>query len=344
MLEISFCIPTLNRARELQASLRSIISQADQRVEIVIVDGGSTDETLSVIETLRTSFPQIQVYRSESMNGVDRDVLQSVALARGRFCWLFSDDDLLEEGALKRVLQLIQNAPEMSGVSLNYAAYDATMSYSIATVPAAGRDALRRSHLFYDRSECFSALGVHLGFISCQVVRRSLWADIAANNDLTPHCNTWIIVYMIGKMLERNPFWVYVHDVCVRYRSGNDSFLSRMGFYKRQLITHIAYADTIGSLFPSDSSTYRNVFNIVVSDRMARTLAVLKSKGITISDQLNLLKMYVKQYWSYPLFWIKVVPIFIVPNVILGITEKTYRWFRKRKAVIHSRITADSFE
>jgi len=311
MIEISFCIPTLNRAKELKASLRSIISQADESIEIVIVDGGSTDETFSVIETLKTSFPQIRVYRSESMSGVDRDVLQSVAMACGRFCWLFSDDDLLEVGALKRVLQLIQDFPAIGGASLNYAAYDVTMSYSIATVPAVGRNALRGSHLFCDRNECFSLLGVHLGFISCQVIRRCLWTDIVRNNDLTAYCNAWIIVYMIGKMLERNPFWFYVHDVCVLYRSGNDSFLSRVGSYKRQQIAHIAYADTIRSLFLPDSKTYRNVFNIVINDRMARTLAVLKSKGTTISVQFNLLRMYLKLYRSYPLFWIKVVPIFL---------------------------------
>ena len=77
---------------------------------------------------------------------------------------------------------------------------------------------------------------------------------------------------------------------------------------------------------------------------MARSLAVLKSKGLTIADQVKLLRMYLKQYWAYPLFWIKVAPIFIVPSVVLGLTEKTYRRFRRRKAVVHSRMTADSFE
>ena len=58
MIQISFCIPTLNRARELYSSLTSIISQADESIEIVIVDGGSTDETLAVIETIKANFPR----------------------------------------------------------------------------------------------------------------------------------------------------------------------------------------------------------------------------------------------------------------------------------------------
>ena len=344
MIQISFCIPTLNRAKELEASLKSIISQADQRVEIVIVDGGSTDETLAVIETLKASFPQIYVYGSESRSGVDRDILQAVAAARGAFCWLFSDDDLLESGALDRVSKLIQDFPEIAGASLNNIAYDVTMGYSIATVPAAGHGALRRNHLFSDRNKCLSVLGVYIGFISCQVVRRSLWAKVVENHDLTPHCNSWIIVYIIGKMLEQNPSWFYVHDVCVRYRSGNDSFVSRVGIYNRQLITHVAYADTIGSLLPRNSTAYRNIFKILISDRMPRTLAVLKSKGITLSGQFRLFSMYVRRYWSYPTFWIKVIPIFFVPNSLVRLIERIYRGLRKRKTAVRRGMIVQDFE
>jgi abequosyltransferase len=331
MFKISFCIPTLNRATELRACLESIVSQADESVEIVIVDGGSTDDTLKVIETFKANFPQIRVYPSESRSGVDRDILQSVAMAEGIFCWLFSDDDQLETGALSRVSKLIQDCPEIAGASLNYIAYDATMDYTVATVPAVGRNALRRNHLFSDRNESISVLGIHLGFISCQVVRRSLWAEVAGHSDLTPYCNAWIIVYMIGKILERSPLWFYVHDVCIRYRSGNDSFAARVGSYKRQQMTHVAYADTIGSLLPSDSIAYRNVFKNLIDDRMARTLAVLKSNGMSVSGQFKLFRMYAKRYWSYPMFWIKVLPVFFVPNALLRLVEKIYRGQRKRK-------------
>src|SRR5260370_14490600 len=143
MIEISFCIPTLNRAKELEASLRSIISQADQRVEIIIVDGGSTDETLAVIETLKASFPQIYVYGSKSRSGVDRDILQSVAMAHGEFCWLFSDHDLLSPGALERALQLIQEFPAITGASLNYTAYEATFGIPLRTFPAVRHSCFR---------------------------------------------------------------------------------------------------------------------------------------------------------------------------------------------------------
>ena len=331
MTRISFCIPTLNRAEVLRSSLESITSQAGETVEIVIVDGGSTDNTLTVIEESKAKFPRITLHPSRARNGVDRDILQSVGSARGEFCWLFSDDDILEDGAISRVLSVLDENPSLAGASLNYQGYDATMQYPIATVPAVAGGCLHRSHLFRDRDECFSMLGIHLGFISCQVVRRSLWQEVAEKEDLAAQCNAWIIVYMIGRMLEKNPDWFYLHDICVRYRSGNDSFAARLGADKRQQITHLAYAHTIGSLFAGGSRTYRNVFNILINDRMARSLAVLKSRGISLALQFGLFKMYVSRYWTYPGFWLKVMPIFLVPNAVARLVERIYRQ-RKRKA------------
>ena len=42
--DLSFCIPTYNFADFLPQTLESIVSQADDRVQIVIVDGASTDK------------------------------------------------------------------------------------------------------------------------------------------------------------------------------------------------------------------------------------------------------------------------------------------------------------
>ena len=45
---LSICIPTLNRGDYIGETLQSIASQWEEGVEIVIVDGGSTDRTLEI--------------------------------------------------------------------------------------------------------------------------------------------------------------------------------------------------------------------------------------------------------------------------------------------------------
>jgi abequosyltransferase len=331
--KLTICIPTLNRANELRTSLDSISRQEASGVEIVIVDGGSTDDTYKVIGEFKRSGLNIRTYESKTKNGVDRDILQSVELATAKYCWLFSDDDVMEEGGLQHVLNAIDSNPNVRGISTNYVAYDSKLEYTIATVPAFAYGKMRNSCVLSGREEAFAGLGIHFGFISCQVVERESWMQIAENEDLSSQCNAWIIVYMIGKMLKSQSSWYYLHHVCVGYRSGNDSFIARLGVIKRQEITHLHFAHTIGALFSKGSKAYKSVFSILLRDRMPRTLAVLKAKGIPCKTQLELFKMYFREYSSYPSFWIRVVPIFAAPNWLLISTRRYYlTWRRWRSA------------
>jgi len=103
-VKLSICIATFNRAAFIGETLDSIISQATDKVEIVIVDGASSDNTEQVVETSRRRFPALRYFRQEKNMGVDRDFNRAVELASGEYCWLFPDDDLLKPGAIQTVL------------------------------------------------------------------------------------------------------------------------------------------------------------------------------------------------------------------------------------------------
>src|SRR6185503_3718487 len=101
-IKLSFCIPTFNFGPFIGETLRSIIDQADERVQIVIVDGGSTDDTSAIVAQATARFPQIKFIRREKRYGIYLDILETVIQADGEYCWLFSSDDLLAPGALVR--------------------------------------------------------------------------------------------------------------------------------------------------------------------------------------------------------------------------------------------------
>lgn len=165
----------------------------------------------------------------------------------------------------------------------------------------------------------------HLGFLSGQVVSRKKWSMVVNNEPLDDFFNCWLLVYIIGKILEDNDFhWQYVSDRLVAYRSGNDSFAQRAGLLGRQKIAHEAFPYTIEKLFGKDSCVYRNVLTTLINDRMARNLAVIKANGCNTQDQIALFFLYAKKYKSYPLFWIKVAPVFLVPNFSLSAIRKLY--------------------
>ena len=332
-MKLSICIPTRNRADTISVTLDSIISQENKNIEIIIVDGASTDNTQMIIKKYKKRFKNITYYRREKCVGVDKDISKAIQLANNPYCWLLSDDDALITGSIPYIIQHLKEHSKISGISTNYVHYNDTLDYPVDTMPASNGNKLNCNTYFTSAEDCFFDIGIHLGFLSCQIVRKDLWEKVLIKNDLSIFENNWMMVYIIGRMIMQNPSWHYIHRQCVRQRIDNDSFVNKVGIYNRQLITHVDYGVTIAGLFGRKSKVYNSIFYHLVSDRLPRNFANLKSKNISFSMQIKLFKLYFITYNRYIAFWLKVAPLFFIPNFIYIYIRKIY--FYKKKQSYH---------
>src|SRR5438552_11709446 len=111
--KISFCIATRNRADLLQETLKSILSQATADIEIVIMDGASSDNTEQVIPKYQQSLAHVRYIRKNENGGSDRDYCAAADCALGDYCWFMSDDDVIKDGAIKTVLRHIERGYDL---------------------------------------------------------------------------------------------------------------------------------------------------------------------------------------------------------------------------------------
>jgi abequosyltransferase len=118
--ELSFCISTLNGATTIGETLQSIIDQAPEECEIVVLDGASTDTTGQVVSEYASRFPRLRYIRQDTNSGVDADFDRAACLANGRYCWFMSDDDLLKPGAISTVLDAVRGDVSMVVVNAEF--------------------------------------------------------------------------------------------------------------------------------------------------------------------------------------------------------------------------------
>ena len=102
---LSFAIPTWNRSKEIQECLNSMIKQiieVNRNVEIFISDNASTDETTKVLEEYAKKYKFIKYSRNEKNLGFDLNLISAIEKSAGEYAWIFGDDDILLDGALKK--------------------------------------------------------------------------------------------------------------------------------------------------------------------------------------------------------------------------------------------------
>ncbi|RKZ48343.1 MAG: glycosyltransferase family 2 protein [Gammaproteobacteria bacterium] len=108
MASVSVVIPTYNRVKLLERALASVLGQTLPADEIIIVDDGSTDNTVS---TLKTLHPEVKFIQQDNL-GVSAARNTGIAAARHDWIALLDSDDVWHKHKLERQMAALNNAPE----------------------------------------------------------------------------------------------------------------------------------------------------------------------------------------------------------------------------------------
>ncbi len=117
---ISIIIPNYNGAEHLETSLRSINQQTFSDYEIIVVDNGSSDNSLSLINTQHQG---VIVYRFNENRGFAAAVNHGIKNSKGRYIALLNNDIELDSQWLAKLAEAIECDNELGSVAckmLNY--------------------------------------------------------------------------------------------------------------------------------------------------------------------------------------------------------------------------------
>jgi len=119
---LSIVIPSFNQGDFIERTIVSILSQDYPALELILMDGGSTDETMTVVEQYRDRFA---IVKHENDAGQADAIARGFAMSTGEIMtWLNSDDTYLP-GTLRRVGEFFRDNPKAAFAYGDYQLIDA---------------------------------------------------------------------------------------------------------------------------------------------------------------------------------------------------------------------------
>jgi abequosyltransferase len=245
--------------------LESIVSQLEEGVEIVVLDGGSTDETTAVVESFQRRCASLRYKRLDERGGIDRDMARTVELARGEYCWLFCADDVMKPGAIRRMLEHLETGCDIYLCGLTLCTFDLKPlgEHRVSRIKS---DAQFDLGLARERREYFRRALTTTAFFSFAgslIFRKSRWDAVGLDEEFVG--SLWAHVARFFRMIPDGLRLQYLAESYLFKRSDNDSFMDQ-GTVHRYSIAIDGYHRLANSFFGSDSSEARDVRRVVTNE------------------------------------------------------------------------------
>jgi glycosyltransferase involved in cell wall biosynthesis len=109
---VTVVTPSYNHGHFIRATIESVLSQDYPHVEYIIMDGGSTDETASVVK----DYASRVTFISEKDRGQSHAINKGFQMARGAILAWLNSDDLYLPGAIRKAVGAFQRNPAAGAV------------------------------------------------------------------------------------------------------------------------------------------------------------------------------------------------------------------------------------
>jgi glycosyltransferase involved in cell wall biosynthesis len=126
--KVSIIIPVFNREELVSETLKSIIDQTFSDWECILVDDGSTDNSLKIVQEFASSDPRIKVYsRPETLEkGAPSCRNFGYELSEGNYIQYFDSDDLMLKEMLQKKVDFLERNKDVSFVVAKMGDFNST--------------------------------------------------------------------------------------------------------------------------------------------------------------------------------------------------------------------------
>ena len=295
---ISVVMSVFNGERFLCEAIESILNQTISDFEFVIIDDGSTDKTVSILDFYQRRDRRVHVYRQENL-GLIRSLNRGCGLARGKYIARMDADDIACRGRLARQIEFMEAHPTIGVLGGAVEFIDATGKVlSLARYPIEDceiRAALLDSSVFWHpttvfRREVFVSVGGYRSIVDAEDY--DLWLRIADKFELA-NLDSVVLKYRIHpyqvsvrKCRQQALSAVAARAAAVSRRNGNPDPLDSIGEITSEILAGLGVSEETlhTTLARGYLSCIRNMVTAGEYSLALRELKTLRASEIRHAD------------------------------------------------------------
>lgn len=224
---LSILIPVFNVELYLRECVESVLAQADERVEVVLLDDCSTDGSAALMHALQSEWPgRLALMAHERNGGLSAARNTMLAAAKGRYLWFLDSDDKLVPGAVPELSAIVsRHDPDLVLCDFKMWRHPTRLKHRL-------RGELHRRtfrgparSLLTDRSALVEGMfGPGHMHIWSKISKRHLWSDGLR----FPEGQFFEDMPVTGRLALKARSYYYQDSVWVAYRQRAGSILSSM--------------------------------------------------------------------------------------------------------------------
>ena len=259
--KISIITPSFNQADFLERTILSIHNQLYPNLEHIVIDGGSTDGSVEVLKKFEN---RLSYWHSRPDQGQCDAINQGASKATGSFMTWINSDDLLLQGALDRIGNLIRKHPDTDLFYGNHVEVDESdrVTKRVYTINFDLKDFLYEVHIIFHQQSSFWKV--------------ELFRELGGLNDC-PYAMDYDLFY---RMISRGIRWHRIEDYLAAFRIYPES-LTGSGEVMR------SRSATVDGIFHQALGRRRNLWDKTVMKYLYKTKRFLSEPRSLIAALEN---------------------------------------------------------
>lgn len=303
---LSICIPTYNRSEYLRECLETVsiaIKNFEEKIEIIISDNASSDDTEKVVKKFEENFPGVIYSKNTENIGAERNFRLVASMSNCEYIWILGDDDKITPDAIGVILKKISSGTDL--IIFNYSIWDKSFSRCIKQ-----RTLSHVDMEYKDKNLLMSEVGLNVGYISSVVIRKNIFFILPEDEyeKYVPYGFPFVYAVYAGLLNECSA--AYIAAPLILNRAGNSG---NYDWYKYFVIgSSLIFDSLIGRGYEKsavDKAKKKVITQYVISDILVKKRDRKETDG--------LLMLMFPFYKKYALYWLVVVPILFFPGKIV---------------------------